>query len=93
MPRLTKKQALEVSKMSPFALNCAISHQTLEILCINHWDVDQVVARFAGEEPKLYKVQTERGGNERLFFSDGHNRYYLDEFVRYDSPWIGNQAI
>jgi hypothetical protein len=92
MPRLTKAQAKEVAQMQPHALNVAIPFQTVEVMCTNHWDVDEIVVRVDGGEPKMYRVQSEMGRNpegaERLYWSDGKRRYYLDECVRYDTPWL-----
>ncbi|WP_336786930.1 hypothetical protein [Paenibacillus sp. MMO-177] len=96
MPKLNKAQLEEVSSMKPYALCVTASHQTVEVVCINHFDFDEVIVRVDGGEPRKYKIQEERGNGGdistdygRQFWMDGNRRkYYLDECVRYGSAWL-----
>lgn len=98
MARLTKAQAAEVAEMKPFAECVTEYHTKVVVITINHWEVDEIVVKFDDEAPRMYRIQTHYGNGgdidtdfTRPFFTAKGRRWYLDEFARYDSPWMGGR--
>lgn len=89
--RLTALELKEVSAMKPFAV-CVTDHvRRVEVIAVNHFDVDEIIIQIDGGVPKRYKICTERTEDERSYFTARSRRYYLDEIVRYNSPWMGGR--
>lgn len=86
MSRLTKEEMKEQPN-KPYALCTTGYPAEIKIFTVGHIDCDIVTASYDNGEIKKFKIQEEKN-TERSFFVIQYRKVYLDECVRYETPWL-----
>jgi hypothetical protein len=83
--RLTKEEMKE-QPSKPYALCMTSYHAKIEVWTINHLDFDIITASIDSGDIRKFKIQEDK--EERQYFTIQGRRVYLDECVKYGSPWL-----
>jgi hypothetical protein len=85
--RLTKEE-MKNHPSKPFALCVTSYHHKIQVWTIADLECDILTASFDDGEIRKFKIQTDK--EERDFFTIQGKRVYLDECVRYGTPWLAS---